>query len=215
MLSLTTLPLLLLAATHVSAFGCETHTFTQCADNIVHWYDPDDGQICDPLDCGGGRAPPKTDVPCCGNYQGTEACVDTPSYLPCFASMGKSTTMETIAEPTTTADVTTTSAEESGPIETTEASQSTSTVVAGPTTSASESQSGSAVVSTTQPPVSGATTSSRIPGGNSTVLVPSGSGNATLSPTSGPPVATQTGNMANGVRYDALLAIAGALVALV
>ena len=44
MLSLALLPVLL-AASRVAAFNCETHTFTQCADNIVHWYDPDDGMV--------------------------------------------------------------------------------------------------------------------------------------------------------------------------
>ena len=44
MLSRAVLPILM-AACRVAAFQCETHTFTQCADNIVHWYDPDDGMV--------------------------------------------------------------------------------------------------------------------------------------------------------------------------
>ena len=67
-----------------SAKDCSTHTFTTCEDHIVHWYDPDDGQICDPLDCGGGRAPPKTNVPGCAGYTGTE--VQSVSYLSCWKS---------------------------------------------------------------------------------------------------------------------------------
>ena len=35
------------------------------------WYLPDTGEICEFLDCGGGRAPPKTTVPGCGAYEGT------------------------------------------------------------------------------------------------------------------------------------------------
>lgn len=36
------------------------------------YYDPDTGEICELLDCGGGRAPPKTTVPGCAAYEGTE-----------------------------------------------------------------------------------------------------------------------------------------------
>ncbi|SPN96559.1 uncharacterized protein DNG_00082 [Cephalotrichum gorgonifer] len=63
---------LLCAAKLASAVGCAIHSFTACEDNIVHWYDPDTGEVCDPLDCGGGRAPPKTDRPGCPLYKGTE-----------------------------------------------------------------------------------------------------------------------------------------------
>ncbi|GKT44889.1 uncharacterized protein ColSpa_05070 [Colletotrichum spaethianum] len=44
------------------------------------WYVPDTGEICAALDCGGGRAPPKTTVPGCGSYEGTETY--SPSFLP-------------------------------------------------------------------------------------------------------------------------------------
>jgi hypothetical protein len=36
------------------------------------WYVPDTGEVCEFIDCGGGRAPPKTTVPGCGAYKGTE-----------------------------------------------------------------------------------------------------------------------------------------------
>lgn len=36
------------------------------------YYVPDTGEVCEFLDCGGGRAPPKTTVPGCGSYEGTE-----------------------------------------------------------------------------------------------------------------------------------------------
>ncbi|KAF7537787.1 hypothetical protein G7054_g3482 [Neopestalotiopsis clavispora] len=100
--------LFLAAARSVQAVGCATHTYGSCPDdNIVHWYDPDDGQICDPLDCGGGRAPAKTTEPCCtAAYTGTEVCVTTPSYLPCFTTSGASTS--------TASAVTTTAAIDSG-----------------------------------------------------------------------------------------------------
>ncbi|KAK0766221.1 hypothetical protein N5P37_001112 [Trichoderma harzianum] len=43
------------------------------------WYVPGTGELCDFLDCGGGRAPPKTNVPGCPLYSGTETY--SPSYL--------------------------------------------------------------------------------------------------------------------------------------
>lgn len=44
------------------------------------WYVEDTREICEFLDCGGGRAPPKTNVPGCGNYKGTETY--SPRFLP-------------------------------------------------------------------------------------------------------------------------------------
>ncbi|KAI5467680.1 hypothetical protein BGZ63DRAFT_33407 [Mariannaea sp. PMI_226] len=48
------------------------------------WYVPGSGEICEFLDCGGGRAPPKTTVPGCPLYSGTATY--SPSYLEAFAS---------------------------------------------------------------------------------------------------------------------------------
>ncbi|KAL2022490.1 hypothetical protein VTK56DRAFT_5319 [Thermocarpiscus australiensis] len=48
------------------------------------WYDPDTGEICELIDCGGGRAPPKTTVPGCPLYEGTETV--TPKYWTGFAA---------------------------------------------------------------------------------------------------------------------------------
>lgn len=44
------------------------------------WYVEDTGEICEFLDCGGGRAPPKTTVPGCGAYKGTETY--SPRFMP-------------------------------------------------------------------------------------------------------------------------------------
>ncbi|KAG9252524.1 uncharacterized protein F5Z01DRAFT_676002 [Emericellopsis atlantica] len=44
----------------------------------IVWYVPDSLEICQFVDCGGGRAPPKS-VPGCPLYQGTETV--TPSFL--------------------------------------------------------------------------------------------------------------------------------------
>ncbi|KAF4334288.1 siderophore biosynthesis [Fusarium beomiforme] len=89
----------------VLGFGCSTHSFTTCEDKIVHWFDPDDGMICDPLDCGGGRAPPKTGVPGCAGYTGTET-IGT-SYLSCWKP--SSTLVAAVAETTSDVEVTETS----------------------------------------------------------------------------------------------------------
>lgn len=43
------------------------------------WYVPGTGELCDLLDCGGGMAPPKTNVPGCPLYSGTATY--SPSYL--------------------------------------------------------------------------------------------------------------------------------------
>ncbi|KAG8669280.1 hypothetical protein FPOAC2_08601 [Fusarium poae] len=106
---LSALPVLMLAE-QALGFGCSTHSFTTCEDKIVHWFDPDDGMICDPLDCGGGRAPVKTGVPGCANYSGTET--RGTSYLSCWkpsttlATASAEATTEAVsvdAEPTSTA----------------------------------------------------------------------------------------------------------------
>jgi hypothetical protein len=72
----------------------------------IVWYVPDSLEICQGVDCGGGRAPPKK-VPGCPLYEGTETV--TPSFL-------KSDPMKTdepTAEATATApEVTSTSAVE-------------------------------------------------------------------------------------------------------
>ncbi|KHN99076.1 uncharacterized protein MAM_02774 [Metarhizium album ARSEF 1941] len=43
------------------------------------WYVPESGELCEILDCGGGRAPPKTTVPGCAAYKGTETY--SPSFI--------------------------------------------------------------------------------------------------------------------------------------
>lgn len=77
------------------------------------WYVPDTGEICAFLDCGGGRAPPKTTVPGCAAYEGTE------TYSPLFLDLASitgggdevvQTSTNEVVEATTT--TTTTEAEE-------------------------------------------------------------------------------------------------------
>ncbi|CEJ93103.1 hypothetical protein VHEMI08717 [[Torrubiella] hemipterigena] len=94
---------LLMAASPVAAVSCEFHSFTTCEDRIVHWFDPDDGMICDPLDCGGGRAPVKTDVPGCAAYKGTLTRATSASYLSCFKKAGQATAPVVSPTPTVAA----------------------------------------------------------------------------------------------------------------
>ncbi|TQN63606.1 hypothetical protein CSHISOI_11808, partial [Colletotrichum shisoi] len=58
------------------------------------WYLPDTGEICAALDCGGGRAPPKTTVPGCAAYAGTE------TYSPSFLPLKTTTAADAVAQTT-------------------------------------------------------------------------------------------------------------------
>jgi hypothetical protein len=92
------------------AVGCATHVIGHCEDQITHLYDPDTGEICDLLDCGGGRAPPKTTVPGCPLYNGPGPNVAATSYLSCFAELAAATEKPNPGVvPDTTTSVTTTS----------------------------------------------------------------------------------------------------------
>lgn len=75
----TTITLLaLLAPLAYAKYGLDGCTSTTL-NNIITYYVPSSGEICDLLDCGGGRAPPKTTVPGCAAYSGTASY--SPSYL--------------------------------------------------------------------------------------------------------------------------------------
>lgn len=141
------------------------------------WYVPGTGELCDFLDCGGGRAPPKTDVPGCPLYSGTATY--SPSYLDLQtnAAVGEATatgssdakttgesqvTTKAATAPSTTAPATTleTSVSEKAP-ETSSAAQTT----AAPTTATpvKSSASSSSKVTASQGLTTGA------PGHNGTV----------------------------------------------
>lgn len=81
-----------LAKTDLS--GCTTTDMSSPAGASVAWYVPGTGELCDMLDCGGGRAPPKTNVPGCPSYSGTASY--SPSYLPGYQA-------EATGAPSTTA----------------------------------------------------------------------------------------------------------------
>ncbi|EWG41780.1 hypothetical protein FVEG_03804 [Fusarium verticillioides 7600] len=87
------------------------------------WYVPDTGELCDFLDCGGGRAPPKTTVPGCPGYVGTA------TYSPLFINP------KTLggAVPEETGD--------SSPTSTEDGVSESATITAAPTTETEESAS--------------------------------------------------------------------------
>ncbi|KAH7312244.1 hypothetical protein B0I35DRAFT_480717 [Stachybotrys elegans] len=64
------------------------------------WYLPDSGEVCSFLDCGGGRAPPKTTVPGCPQYEGTGTY--SPDFLNLATVPGASVPTTSDAAPATT-----------------------------------------------------------------------------------------------------------------
>lgn len=144
--------LLALAGTVVGE--CGSHSFTHCEDNIVHWFDPNTGEVCDPLDCGGGRAPVKTDEPGCPLYTGTK--VRTTSYLSCWTpSVSASSTAATTSGQPVVLSVTSVEIKSGStiPITVTTTSTMTSSISGSPGSSASPS--------TTSPPTHSSADSAR------------------------------------------------------
>ncbi|KAJ5298813.1 uncharacterized protein N7443_006933 [Penicillium atrosanguineum] len=179
--------------------GCETISYTTCADNIVHWYNPTNGEVCDPLDCGGGRAPVKYDVPCCAAYRGTEPCVSTTSTLSCWkpsSVLASSTAASTSAE-ATEATVTET------------AIISTSTGAAK--TSESDPGSSTAPMTTTAPTTSNAATTSKSEESSSGSVASSESASPSDSAATSSSAAPVSTNIAGGF-VGSLKAVAGAAI---
>ena len=211
---------LLLLATPIHAV-CGIHTFGHCEDMITHWYDPQTGEICDPLDCGGGRAPPKTNVPGCGDIPLPPY---TASYLSCWTpgftgapgppatvvqQSTAETTAETVPEKTTAAEVPSaseTTAVVEGP------STKETTAVAAPSSSTEESAKGSSTVASTEASSSPKTTAPAVlPSSAQT-----GASNGTVtssSVTSAAPTADDTG--AAVVVKGSVMAVLGAVAAVV
>lgn len=92
-----------LALARTDLEGCTRTDVSSPAGASYAWYVPETGEVCEILDCGGGRAPPKTTVPGCAAYSGTETY--SPSYLAGYqasATAAPSTTAE--AQSTTDSD---------------------------------------------------------------------------------------------------------------
>ncbi|KAL2194400.1 hypothetical protein P885DRAFT_80407 [Corynascus similis CBS 632.67] len=179
---LSALGLLMLTTPALSA--CTgMHTFGTCADGIVHWYDPNTGEICDPLDCGGGRAPVKTDVPGCAAYKGTLSPETSPSYMPCWTGFSSASSASPTAETTTSNSPSRADPTSSSPTTSTSSDSAESQV--NSTTSGASSNSRSSAALTTAPPAStpadasGAGSSSGAAGSSSSsssTTIPSGAG---------------------------------------
>jgi hypothetical protein len=128
MLSLTTLtllltlPLLVLSKTDLQ--GCVSTDLVVYGGASLLFYMPDTGEICSFLDCGGGRAPPKTTKPGCGGYKGTETV--TPDFVQTYSIPGYSGPKLNIFPASTTAADSVTVVESVSP-------SATPTVTAGPT----------------------------------------------------------------------------------
>jgi hypothetical protein len=180
--------------------ACGTHTFTHCADGIVHWYDPLTGEICDPIDCGGGRAPPKTNVPGCAGYTGA---LPTVSYLSCWTPSASST-----AKPAT---LTTTTKTGSAPTATTTdtaaASGSQSTTQGSPTgTGVTSATSVTGVTGITSPATTPSATLSQSSTGNGSGTASGTASGTTTSGASTP--STNAGSFLDG----SMIAVAGAVI---
>jgi hypothetical protein len=89
-----------LALARTDLEGCTRTDVSSPAGASYAWYVPGTGELCEMLDCGGGRAPPKTTVPGCAAYSGTETY--SPSYLAGYQASAT-------AAPSTTAEAQTTS----------------------------------------------------------------------------------------------------------
>lgn len=164
------------------------------------WYVPGTGELCDFLDCGGGRAPPKTDVPGCPLYSGTATY--SPSYLDLK-------TKAVDAAATSSAEASATSAETQVTVKATTAEATTLA------TSVAVSQSASAAVTTAAPVVSSGSSTVTASRGLSTGT-PGHNGNGTSSgahPTSSVPANGAAPNAA-GIFGSVLAAGVVAAVAL-
>lgn len=181
-----------LALARTDLTGCTSTDVSSPAGASIAWYVPGTGELCDFLDCGGGRAPPKTTVPGCPLYSGTATY--SPSYLPGYGAM--ETGSASSAAPTTSTSDTAyyNTGTETG--EPTFYAQTTGTEITT-TSSMSASSSSSSVVETTlitspatftpaQTPVVGGGASN----GTTTTVAGSGSGASNGTVTSGRPSST-------------------------
>ncbi|KAJ5744261.1 hypothetical protein N7533_009131 [Penicillium manginii] len=168
--------------------GCtSSQTTNQWHEASMIWWVPESGEICEFVDCGGGRAPPKTTQPGCPLYSGTATL--TPNYMPGWGPNGK------IAASTTTVAQTTSSSSSSS-------SSSSEDKTTGDSTESATTTTDSMVTPapTSSPVVSMTTATSSI----------SKSGNATSSAAT----STKTGNAAGAlsVNVGGIMVIAAAVM---
>ncbi|KAL4881569.1 hypothetical protein BJY04DRAFT_188363 [Aspergillus karnatakaensis] len=208
---LSTLTLLGLASAKTDIGGCiSSATTNQWHEASMIWWVPDTGEICEFLDCGGGRAPPKTTVPGCPQYTGTATY--EPRYMDGYGPGAVATTNEAtetasvtaIAEEAVVTDVDTAEGDDNENIH--EETSSESVVSHGTLSSVTITKTSETVSSTITPIASltsAAVTSTPSPS-------PSGAGNGTE-----PGTDAYTGdNGVGSLRFNAGLGAVGLLAAL-
>ncbi|KAJ5296098.1 hypothetical protein PENANT_c021G05161 [Penicillium antarcticum] len=181
----STLPFLLgltslanLATARTDLEGCVSSEIVVDYYASYLWYVPDTGEICSFLDCGGGRAPPKTDKPGCGGYHGTATV--TPDYIEGWGPNGKQAASTTTVDATTSATAVaamTTSASQSEESDSSSSGSSNASSVSGsqtPSITAAPSSSTAASMTTTASSGSAANSTSAAasstPTGNAAVM---------------------------------------------
>ncbi|KAJ5138322.1 uncharacterized protein N7515_003170 [Penicillium bovifimosum] len=161
----TLLGLASLASARTDLEGCVSSTVVIGYGASLLWYVPDSGEICSFLDCGGGRAPPKTNVPGCGGYHGTATV--TPDYIEGWGPNGKqaastttvlSTSATAEASPTVDASITTQASETSTASSSASVSSSSASSPEN-TSTASDSTAAGSMTITTSPSLATAATS--------------------------------------------------------
>jgi hypothetical protein len=172
--------------------GCtSSETVAFGGASMIYW-DPTNGEICSFLDCGGGRAPPKTTVPGCGNYAGTATY--SPDFMPGWGEATPTASAEEeAAESTSAVEEATTVAGESVPAYETKTGSASSTLVTSKAVLSSGAASGTGA--------SGYGTGLTTKGGNATA--------STGSPTVSAPVEATGAAVAFGVRQGLVGVVAG------
>lgn len=85
--------------------GCTSSATVKDGGYYALWWVPETGEICSGIDCGGGRAPPKYNVPGCAAYTGSLEY--EPSYMPGWGPDGKEKVVETTSAKPVQAEETT------------------------------------------------------------------------------------------------------------
>ncbi|KJX92769.1 hypothetical protein TI39_contig5827g00023 [Zymoseptoria brevis] len=178
--SITFVALATLALARTDLTGCTSTDVSSPAGASLAYYVPGTGELCEFLDCGGGRAPPKTTVPGCPQYSGT--LTYSPSFLPDYGSAtaapsvtssasAESTIVESMSESSTSSETMSDSAISSASSSTSMSSSSSS----GSTTSSSMSTITSVAVAPANGTITNPATSGRINGTVATTRGPSAS----------------------------------------
>ncbi|ETS74704.1 hypothetical protein PFICI_13188 [Pestalotiopsis fici W106-1] len=187
--------------------GCVSSETVAYGGASLVWYVPDTGEICEFLDCGGGRAPPKTTVPGCDAYAGTEAY--TPSYLAGYGSYAFPTSAAAAAGSTEESVSTTSLTSDATSDVTTEATTTATTDVSGLPTITGDTTALSGTVGTITSAASLATTTTTRGSSVSTASSSSSSSSTTGSSSS---VSQGAGSMATAGPMALLIACVGAAI---